>query len=99
MITKPDIRAVLEAHGATRVPVTNGWASMRCPYHKDRDASASVNATLSKFRCHGCGVHGDALDLIQHHEGVDFKQAVTIADSFGTRTVITPTRRTYGRNR
>lgn len=98
MLTKPDIKAVLEAHGATRVPDATGWASMRCPYHKDRDASASINATLGKFRCHGCGVHGDAFDLIQHHDQVDFKGARTIATNFGTRTVV-QAKRTYGRNR
>jgi DNA primase len=74
---RPDIVGVLKAHGAKTVPTrSRGWAAMKCPYHDDSDASASVNVTEGRFRCHACGVAGDAWDLICEHDRVTLKAAL-----------------------
>ena len=40
-----------------------GWRAMRCPFHDDSQASASVNYSEGRFRCHACDVGGDIIDL------------------------------------
>ena len=88
---KPDIIAVLEHYG-TDVPGAVGWIAIRCPFHGDRSASASVNADYGKFRCHGCDIHGDAWDLICEFEGVELKEAIEIGRAY-TATAARPTGR------
>jgi DNA primase len=75
-----DIAAVLEHYGAdvSRVS-TVGWRPVRCPFHDDRNASASVNLNLGGFRCHACDVKGDAVSLIKQREGLDYRGAVAFA--------------------
>lgn len=76
------IAKVLESHGADLSRVSEvGWRPLRCPYHDDKQASASVNLNLGGFRCHACGMRGDALKLIQEKEGVGYKDAVAIAEA------------------
>lgn len=80
MKTELSIATVLEHYGADTSRVnTVGWRPLRCPFHDDRQASASVNLNLGGFRCHACGVRGDALKLIREREGLDFKGAVAFA--------------------
>ena len=93
--TKPSIRAVLEAHGAV-VRERSGWQPIRCPYHDDRTASASVNTRDGAYLCHACGVKGDAYSLIQAYEKCDFKKAVEIGNTYtpdGNATAPTPRRK------
>lgn len=90
--TRPDIAAVLEAHGAT-VPRRSGWVPIKCPYHDDRNASASVHLDKQAFKCHSCDVKGDSYSLIQHHEGCDFKQALTIGDNLTPSSHPAPTKK------
>lgn len=52
-------------------PGTNGWnhwMPIRCPFHDDHQASASVNEMENRFNCHGCGVKGDIVDIVQQVE-------------------------------
>jgi DNA primase len=46
-----------------------GWRSVRCPFHNDKLASAAVNSEAGRFKCHGCDVSGDIIDLAQAHLG------------------------------
>ena len=78
MTDKPDITCILEHYGA-RVPTRNGWAKMKCPFHSDSHASAAVNLEENIFRCHGCQMKGDGFSLIKAKEGVEFREAVSIA--------------------
>lgn len=82
MNNKPDIVAVLEAYG-THVPHTVGWAAVHCPFHADRNASASVHAGYGKYNCHSCGMRGDAWDLIREHEHCTLAEAITIGKQYG----------------
>lgn len=52
-------------HLGTSVPTRNwsGWQALKCPFHEDRDPSASVNLAAGRFTCHGCKVKGDVIDL------------------------------------
>lgn len=73
---KPDIAAILEHYGANYVPLGNRWRKVRCPFHEDRQASASVNTDEGKFKCFACDVNGDAFDLVMWKEGTrDFVSA------------------------
>ena len=54
------------------------WTKIRCPFHDDRRPSASVNALY--FRCHACGMHGDAIQLVMEKEGIGFKEALTFIE-------------------
>lgn len=57
------------------VPVS-GRRSMRCPFHDDRVASATIDNTQGWFRCHTCDVRGDIFSLVQKVEGFsEFIQA------------------------
>lgn len=76
---KPPIEAVLEHYGADVVPDGHGWRAMRCPFHDDRNASASVNVEEGVFTCHACGTGGDSLSVIGLVEGVPFLLAVAYA--------------------
>ena len=58
----------------TRVP-TYKWSPVRCPFHDDTQASASVHLELGGFKCHACEYQGDALKLIMMKEGLDYKGA------------------------
>lgn len=57
-------------------PNGDGWASCRCLFHEDKNASASANLSTGGFRCHGCGVHGDLIAVHQRLTGLPFKGAV-----------------------
>lgn len=47
----------------------------RCPFHEDREPSLFVFPD-NRFKCFGCGEHGDAVDFIQKYHSVDFKGAL-----------------------
>lgn len=52
------------------------WHPVRCAFHGDRDASASVSTTRQAFNCHACGVKGFAVNLVMKEEGVSYSRAV-----------------------
>ena len=74
---KPPIAPVLEHYGAHFVPNRRGWASMKCPFHDDRTASAAVNTNedVQAFTCFACQAKGDAYGLVMWKEGCDFQTA------------------------
>lgn len=78
------IATFLEHAGASTVPRRSGWASMRCPFHEDRNASGQVNAETGYFVCFACEVRGDVIDLAQRELGTsDVKEALRwLAETF-----------------
>lgn len=78
-----DISRVLEYYGADLGRVSrSAWSKIRCPFHADSHASASVNLELGRFSCHaGCldRQTEDAIGLIQFIEHVDYKRASELA--------------------
>jgi hypothetical protein len=83
---KDGIEAVLHHYGADMVPSSQRFKKMKCPFHEDRNASASVSIDAGKFRCFSCdiprmtgetGKAVDALDIIAWKEGLtDFASTV-----------------------
>lgn len=74
------IKPVLEHYGG-RIPRNiDGWQKMKCPFHDDSHASAGVSVKEGIFVCHGCGMKGNAINLVMKEEGKPFREAVKIAE-------------------
>lgn len=52
-----------------------------CPFHQERTPSFSVVEEKGFYHCFGCGAHGDAVDFLRAHDGLDFKAAVERLES------------------
>jgi DNA primase len=73
----PPTLTFLQAH-FDRVPrQSRGRVMVRCnfPDHQDKTPSMAWNLNTGKFRCFGCGRHGDAIDYLMVQHGWDFKRA------------------------
>lgn len=58
------------------------WAC--CPFHGEKTASFQVRESQGKYHCFGCGEGGDALDFIQAHDRLDFREALArLAEEVG----------------
>lgn len=76
---KPAIDAILEHYGSRPVSHRHGWFSIKCPFHDDRHASATVNVDDNAFCCFACQIKGDGFAIIMQKEGVKFREAISIA--------------------
>ncbi len=47
-----------------------------CPFHDDRNPSFCVEVGKSRWRCFGCGAHGDAIELARKLRHLTFPQAL-----------------------
>jgi DNA primase len=81
---KHSIADYLEHIGAKVPSRGGGWRKMRCPFHDDSNASASINFDANRFKCFGCGVSGDTYDLIQHDKGGTLSEAIEFASTIST---------------
>lgn len=92
------IALVLKTYGADRVPTGRGWKSMKCPFHPDRHASATVSNEDNAFICFACEVKGDVFKLIMDKEGIPFNEAKSRAEKIaGTNSIKVSTTRKLGR--
>jgi DNA primase len=57
-----------------------------CPFHDDSNPSFNVDPEANRWRCYGCGAHGDAADLVEAVQGCDFKAAVDFLSGKAVRT-------------
>ncbi|MCS6829719.1 MAG: DNA primase [Armatimonadota bacterium] len=46
-----------------------------CPFHAEKTPSFTVNPSLQRWRCFGCGQYGDVFDFIMRIENVTFVEA------------------------
>lgn len=76
----------LRGHGRTKV---------RCPFHADSTPSATVDEDAGWFHCFTCGIHADAIDLLQR-EGLSFADARAEAERIGGSPA--PVRQVTGRS-
>jgi DNA primase len=53
---------------------SNFWG--KCPFHHEKTASFSVNASGQFFYCFGCHKSGDVISFIMEIESLDFQDAV-----------------------
>lgn len=58
-----------------------GNVLVRCFMHDDKRPSMSVNAAKKVYYCHVCASGGTAIDLVMHHENLDFIGALQRLDS------------------
>lgn len=49
-----------------------------CPFHNERTPSFHVIDDKEFYHCFGCGAHGDVVEFVSQHEGVDTRRAVEI---------------------
>lgn len=73
--TKSDLLVSYLSERGLQVRPQLGYQSVKCPFHDDRNPSASVNLTKGRFNCFTCEMSGDVYDLIQKEHNVDFKTA------------------------
>lgn len=80
-VDKPSIKELLEHYDAEHVIDRGSWAPVKCPFHEDRSASASVNTGLNTFKCHTCDFGGDSFALVMWREGItDFGSAIEFCE-------------------
>ncbi len=46
-----------------------------CPFHAEKTPSFTVNPSLQRWRCFGCGQYGDVFDFVMRIENVTFLEA------------------------
>ncbi len=71
------IEDVARDYGEFRA-VGDGRLLGRCvdPRHEDRTPSMTVYVEQQRFKCYGCGEHGDVLDLVKLAEGCETWEAM-----------------------
>ena len=77
---KHSIAAIIEHYGGKAVQDRSGWQKIKCPFHDDSHASATVNTEYQAFNCFGCGTKGDTYKIIMEQEGVNYHEAYTRAE-------------------
>lgn len=60
--------------------------SVRCCLHNDSRRSAVIDTIKNVYYCHTCGKGGNAVNLIQILENLEFKDALTRAIEIATRS-------------
>lgn len=71
---KNDIVDVIGRYVRLEQRGTNFWG--KCPFHHEKTASFSVNASGQFFYCFGCHKSGDVISFIMEIESLDFGDAV-----------------------
>ena len=78
--SKHSIVKVLEHYGFTIPSNRGGWQSVRCLFHNDHVKSARLNIDGGGFRCFACDMAGDVYSIIMKREGVNYGEALKIAE-------------------
>ena len=78
--SKHDIGPVLEHYGFTLPLNRHGWITVRCAFHNDKVKSARLNLDNGGFRCFACDMSGDVYSIIMKKEGVNYGEALKIAE-------------------
>lgn len=47
-----------------------------CPFHNEREPSFYVFPEHNRYRCFGCGAHGDCFTFVQQQLGMDFRASL-----------------------
>lgn len=77
----PPIAAIIEHYGGKLRRDYGSWQKIRCPFHKDSHASAGLSITDNIFVCHGCGIKGNGFNVIKEYEGINFREAIKVAET------------------
>lgn len=60
----------------------SGWNMAKCPFHDDKHASLSINATHGGYVCHACGAKGNLIGFYMAMTNSDFKTAMTTLGAY-----------------
>lgn len=62
----------------------NNHLKAKCPFHKEKTASFSINKEKQIFKCFGCGMGGDCITLVSNLLNVNaYESAKTINELLG----------------
>lgn len=91
-----DIANLAESFGVEFTGRRGKWWPARCPFPDHDDGSPSFYACPSagKFKCHGCGRHGDTIAFVMEMQsGLSFRGATDQLNGKVTTTFIPPPKR------
>jgi DNA primase len=75
-----DVRARLDAVAVigrhTKLRKSGSSFVGTCPFHAEKNPSFRVYAEKKRFRCYGCGAHGDVFEFLQKLQGKEFPVVV-----------------------
>lgn len=71
---KVDVVSIIGEYTALKASGSNFVGC--CCFHQERTPSMYVFPDEARFHCHGCGEHGDIVDVIQKKERCDFREAL-----------------------
>ena len=74
-----DVKELFEEYGIKRIRQKGNELQFCCPFHDDRNPSASLNIELGIYNCFSCGARGTLVDFIAQMEGISFVEAKTKA--------------------
>ncbi len=63
------------------------WYRMKCPFHKENDASLDVDLYKSGFHCWGCGQTGNHVDLVMKLDRVSEATARNIISRYAGQAI------------
>lgn len=98
-VTKFPIAPILESLGQYIPPGSRrGRVKVKCVFHDDDVASATIDFDNQRFRCFACDESGDAVELIMRHEGVKFAAALERCEDItgSAKSAVREERRTGG---
>jgi DNA primase len=70
--------AIAERYGIKLKRASGPEYIAKCPFHKDKRPSFSINAETTLWICFGCGARGDLYGLVGRLEGVKFRESKRI---------------------
>ena len=72
---KTDILDILDSYN---IEVTSSGSSYKvtCPFHQDSTPSLTIWLNPGRYRCFGCGAHGDVYTFLQEYRKMTFIEAV-----------------------
>ena len=89
MTDKHDLENVVIYYGG-KIRNGSSWVPLKCVVHDDATASATINLREQIYSCFVCDIYGDVYELIMKKEGVNFKDAISRAETItnGNRSKI-----------
>jgi hypothetical protein len=71
-----DLGTIIEGAGIELRPAGSGRLRGLCPFHQEKTPSFFVFQDHGRWRCFGCGEHGDAIDFLRRSRGLSFHEAL-----------------------
>ena len=72
-----DLRALIEDSGVELRPAGSGRLRGLCPLHQEKTPSFFVFQDRGRWRCFGCGEHGDEIDFVRRTRGCGYSEALS----------------------